>query len=91
MSNGDKAVFPQQLEGHPVTHGNAVYTGGMTLREYAAVHIMAGMTANPRITEQLISIKLPTGEWDGVITQGARCSADGLLAELAKPREGAGE
>ena len=67
-----KPVFPQTFQGND---GPAL-VGGMTLREYAAVQIMAGLCANPD----------PKVSMMGSVARiaCAVADADALLAELNK-------
>ena len=74
MSKNDKAVFPQ-LDG-PCQVGLPAYEGGITLREYAAIQIAAGLAADGCFDGDAESSRL--------MAELAVQDADALLAELAK-------
>ncbi len=83
MSKDDKMVYPQP-DGNAIPTGVPLYVGGMTLREYAAVHIMAGYRASAGYGHS----DSPGGD---IVASYVCADTDALLAELAKSREEAGE
>ncbi len=69
MSIGEDRAFPlveNQVEGYPANPG-------MSTRTYAAIHIAAGMHANPHVWEEMT---------DDVVHAKALERADDLLARL---------
>lgn len=67
MSRGNEFVFP-------ILYGQTNGQEGMTIREYAAIEIAAGLSAVPENGR----------EWAGTLAQRAVETADALLAELEK-------